>query len=162
MAYKHVNKIEIENARLMGRNFSGVATNMNKEGNRNFCVIIEDQALAQQMIEDGWNVKVRTPKREGDEPYHYIPVAVNFNFHRPPNIVMISGRTRTALTEDMVSCLDKATIKTCDITIRPRVWNDEGDVKAYLEEMYVVVEQSRWERKYAEEEYPCEDETPLY
>lgn len=162
MAYKRVNKIEIENARIMGRNFKGVETRYNKEGNRNFCVIIEDERLAQQMADDGWNIKVRTPRNEGEQPYHYISVAVNFNFHRPPTIVMISGRTRTAITEDMVGCLDSAMIKSCDLTIRPRIWNEEGDVKAYLEEMYVVVEQSRWQQKYAEEEYPCEDETPIY
>lgn len=139
----------VEDAQIIFRNFSGKEGQYNREGDRNFAVIL-DPTVADQMLKDGWNVRTLQPREEGDEPVPYIQVTVNFK-NRPPRVVMITSAGRTNMSEDMVDTLDWAEIKTADLIANGYEWsvNGKSGVKAYLKSLFVTIEEDALERKYA-------------
>lgn len=141
--------IVIEDAQIFYRNFAGKEGQYNQEGDRNFCVMIPE-AIATQMAEDGWNVKLTEIREEGDVPKPFISVTVGYKI-RPPRITMISSTARTSLDEESVEVLDWVNIKTVDLIARGSNWtvNKKSGIKAYLQTMYITIEEDELERKYA-------------
>lgn len=148
MAYKQTNNIMIENARLIFKNFSGEESKFNRGGNKNFCVVL-DHDMAQDLIDEGWNVKYLRPREEGEESTPYLQVTVAYG-NIPPKVIMIAGRNKTLLDSFAISTLDYAEIKNVDLIIRPYHWevNGKQGIKAYLKTMYVEIEQDAFASKY--------------
>lgn len=150
MSDKKVNSAVLENVRLVFRNFSGKEGKYNREGDRNFSVLL-DVDTADAMMKDGWNVKWLKPREEEDEPQAYLQVAVNFN-GRPPRITLVTSRGKTALDESMVDILDWADIMPSDLIVRPYHWevNGKTGVKAYLQSLYAIIREDQLDLKYAD------------
>lgn len=148
MAYKQTNNIIIENARLVFKNFSGEESKFNRRGNRNFCVIL-DNDTAKDLVDDGWNIKYLRPREEDEAPTPYLQVSVAFG-NIPPKVIMIAGKTKTPLDEESIGSLDYAEISNVDLIVRPYNWevNGKTGVKAYLKTMYVEIEQDVFANKY--------------
>jgi hypothetical protein len=140
----------MEGVRIIFRNFSGKEGQYNREGDRNFAVLLDD-ATANAMAEDSWNIKWLKPREddEDDTPQAYLPVSLNFK-GRPPRIVLITSRGRTNLDEDSVDMLDWADIINVDLIVRPYEWtvNEKSGIKAYLQSIYVTIEEDPLEMKY--------------
>jgi hypothetical protein len=146
------NTVLMEGVRIIFRNFSGKEGQYNREGDRNFAVLLDDK-VANDMAEDNWNVKWLRPRteEEGEAPQAYLPISVNFK-GRPPRIVLITSRGRTNLDESQVETLDWVDILNVDLIVRPYEWtvNGKSGVKAYLQSIYVTIEEDPLELKYSE------------
>ncbi len=141
----------VEDATLIFRNFSGNEGMYNPAGSRNFGVIL-DQKTAEKMLKDGWNVKFPDSREEGEERDPYISIQLGFKV-RPPKIVMITSAGRTNLTEETVSVLDWADVRTADLICNGSYWevNGKTGIKAYLKSLFVTIEEDALDLKYAVE-----------
>lgn len=143
--------LQMDDVRIVYRNFSGAGSKYNREGDRNFSVVIDDEDLANKLIEDGWNIKIRPPRDEDDTPFMHLPVKVKFN-DRGPGVYLISGRNKIELDEESVSCLDDIDIAGVDLDVRPYDWEVNGKAgrTAYLHSIQVIQEVNRFAESFDE------------
>lgn len=149
--------VQINDARIVHRNFSGKGSKFNRDGDRNFSIVIPNQEIADVLMEEGWKVKIKAPREEGDMPFMFLPVKIKFN-DRGPRVYLVSGRRPNVLDEEDINLLDDIDIRTVDLDIRPYDWDVNGQTgrTAYLHSIHVVQEIDRFAARYAEEEYPQE------
>ena len=145
--------LQIENAQIIFRNFAGKGSAYNREGDRNFCVVIDDTDYVHFLLENGWNVKSLKPKDEDEAPIYYISVKVNYNSEvAPPKIYRVINGRKTEVGEENVGSLDQDDIQFCDLIINPYFWevNGKTGIKAYLKTAYIVEQPDRFAAKYSE------------
>ena len=156
--------LQIDDARIIYRNFAGRGDKYNREGDRNFAVIIPDvdildsdnefKPLVDVLTSNGWNVKIKPPREDGDTPFMYLPVKVKFN-DRGPNAYLVSGRRMNRLDEDSIRCLDDVDISSVNLDIRPYNWTINGKEgrTAYLQSIKVYQRiDDRFAKEYDEQE----------
>lgn len=145
--------LEITDARIIFKNFSGAASKYNRAGDRNFAVIIPNQDICNELIDAGWGVKINPPREEYDEPFMFLPVKVKFD-NRGPSIYVRSGAgVPTRLNEETVGMLDEIDISSVSMDLNPYDWEVNGKTgrSAYLAAMEVIQNVDRFGAKYAEE-----------
>lgn len=142
--------LQINDAQIKYRNFTGVGDRYNREGDRNFALIISSEEIKDALLDDvneygaAWNVKIKQ-REEGDDPDMYMNVKVKFTAFGP-NIYLKSGDAAPVrLDEDSVECLDHIDIASVDLDIRAYddQINGRGFRSAYLQSIYVVQDFSR-------------------
>ena len=149
--------LQIDDARIIYRNFAGAGSKYNREGDRNFAVIIPENEMADALLAEGWNVKIKPPRDEDEDPFMFLPIKVKFN-DRGPNAYLQTGARMNRLDEESIACLDDVDIISVDMDVRPYDWEVNGKAgrTAYLQSIKVVQEIDRFAARYAEEEYPKE------
>lgn len=130
--------LEINDARIIWPNFAGKGDRFNREGDRNFHLIVPDQETCDALLEDknqygkSWNVKIKPPRDDDDSAFMHMAVKVKFN-SRGPNVYLVPCtkdeyvsrlKDKTApkavpLNEDTIRCLDDISIDSVDLDIRP-------------------------------------------
>lgn len=138
--------LQINDARIIFRNFEGRGDKFNREGDRNFSLVIPTEEIKDALMGDtneygvGWNVKVKDARDEGADPFIHMPVKVKFTAFGP-NVYLKSGNAEPIkLDEDSIGCLDQIDIESVDLDIRAYddTINGRGFRSAYLQSMYVV------------------------
>lgn len=139
----------LEDITIAFRNFAGKEDMYNRQGDRNFAILLESD-VADAMLREGWNVKYLKARDEGDEPQPYIQVAVSYK-NRPPKVCMVTSKSMTYLDEDQVEMLDWVDIETADCTLNPYDWsvNGKAGTKAYLQTLYIKIEEDYLQAKWS-------------
>jgi hypothetical protein len=140
----------VDDARIIFRNFAGVQTKFNREGDRNFALVIETVDDANALIESGWNVKTKPPRDEDDTPLMFLPVKIKFN-DRGPKVYLKTGDRFVELSEDTIDTLDNIDILSVDMDLRPYDWDMPSGLKgrtAYLDGITVHQQVDRFRARY--------------
>ena len=142
--------LQIDDAKIIFRNFEGRGDKYNREGDRNFSLLIEDPDTANALAKNGWNVKIKPGRDEDEGPFMRLPVKVKFTDYGP-NVYLITGDRRNELDEESIGCLDNIDIESVDLDIRPYDWDVNGRTgrTAYLQSMQVVQRIDRFAARYA-------------
>ena len=137
--------LQIDDARIIYRNFAGRGDKYNREGDRNFAVVIPDEETADELTNLGWNIKIKPPREDGDTPFMFLPVKVKFN-DRGPNVYLKTGNVQNKLDEESVGLLDNIDIIGVDLDIRPFDWDVNGKQgrTAYLQSIRVIQDVDRF------------------
>ncbi len=154
MTYAPRDILQIDDARIIYRNFAGRGDKYNREGDRNFAVVIPDEEMAKELTDRGWNVKIKPPREDGDTPFMFLPVKVKFN-DRGPNVYLKTGNNQNRLDEESIGLIDNIDIIGVDLDIRPFDWDVNGKQgrTAYLQSMRVIQDIDRFA---ARDDYPEE------
>lgn len=147
----NVNNINIEGATIIWKNFSGERDKFNP-GKRGFSVVIDDTVMADELRQEGWNVKDRPLQEGADDSEQEWTLPVKLNMNRYTQVWLIVGNHKTLLDENTVSQLDVVDIVNCDISIRPYEWEMNGrtGITAYVDSMYVTIRENKFAEKYAD------------
>lgn len=147
----NVNNINIEGAMIIWKNFSGERDKFNP-GKRGFSVVIDDTVMADELRQEGWNVKDRPLQEGADDSEQEWTLPVKLNMNRYTQVWLIVGNHKTLLDENTVSQLDVVDIVNCDISIRPYEWEMNGrtGITAYVDSMYVTIRENKFAEKYAD------------
>lgn len=145
--------LQIDDCRIIYRNFRGEASKFNREGDRNFAVVVPDDEIKDALIGEGYNVKIKPPRDEDEAPFMYLPVKIKFN-DRGPAAYLQSGRAMRRLDEESIAMLDDIDIMSVSMDIRPYDWEVQGKTgrTAYLQSIKVIQEIDRFAAEFAEEE----------
>lgn len=136
--------------KLLFLNFAGNQTQYNREGDRNFGVLLRPEWV-EEFQERGLNVKWLKPREEQDEPAAWVKVKVNFNSPWPPEVILITERGRTTLDSHTASTVDKADIAYVDLVLNASPYDVNGStgITLYLVTAYITINEDDFERKYS-------------
>lgn len=157
-----IKNIAIKDARIIFRNFAGKGDKFNPAGRRTFAVVLDAES-AQDLSDEGWHVKTRTPKDDDGDPYYYLPVRVSFAVSAPA-MYLVTKKKKNILTEDKVAMLDNAELEKVDLEISPYYWtmpNGESGITAYLKTGYFTIVEDPFYDDYAKYDDPSGEEIPF-
>lgn len=133
------NRIQILNGEIIFKNFRGKANDYNRSGAMKFSVVIDEQYV-EHLKNDGWNVKLYTPRDEKYDPFYYLEMELRYN-HVPPKVFSVLKDKIQELNEDTVGELDYVDISHGDMIINGSKYDVNGrqGTKAYVNKLYVAL-----------------------
>lgn len=135
--------ITIENTRfIFATNFSGdPERDTYGDDSRKANIIIPTKEQADDLAEQGFNVKRTSPKpgeEEGFVPAYFIVVRVSYNSEWPPKVYLVSGNSEPRLLdESTISTLDKIYVTNVNAVLNPYYSERNKTWSLYVKTMYV-------------------------
>ena len=146
-------RLNLENRRVLFPNFRGEKSMYNERGDITFSVLVDDLDEAEELLALGWALKPLTNEDDEVDAYH-LPVKLQFKSRMPPRVfqVFLDDNRKVQLLPDTIEMLDYLPISYVDVDLNPYEWSVQGKsgIKAYCQVMYVVIEETRLDRKYAD------------
>lgn len=153
-------KAFLEGVRLIFKNFKGEAKEFNDAGDRNFGILLEPE-VAEAMKADGWPVKYLKPRPDDEDQNEQAWIKAKIKYPdpatgrgpaRPPKAFLVTSRGKNELDESMVEMIDYANISNVDVSLNPYQYTVRGEsgVTAYVDSIYVTIEEDEFDRKYAD------------
>ena len=148
---------------ILFSNLEGRKEGYDQDGDRKFRLKFNDPELAQQLAEDGWNIRIYTPKNEEYDPYYYMKVVTKFRVdsekvRQDPEIHLVNSKNDILCGPQNMADIDMAfrnhKVVRVDLSVNPYHWNNptigkgEG-VAAYIREMWVEIQDSPFASRYA-------------
>lgn len=162
MAQNRMPNVVLQNVSIIFKNFAGKVDQYNSQGARKFSVVLPPE-VARDMEKDGWNVKWPKVRPDADDPQQdardpHIAVEASYKIFSP-QVTLITGRRRNNLRQDELDILDWADIINVDVVLQPSTYemNGKAGVKAYLQKMFITIEEDVLDKKYADYEDSSSD-----
>ena len=138
--------LEVQGAGIIFKNFSGAPTEFNPAGGKRTFSLVLPKELADDLVEEGWNVRRRAAKDEGDEDMFYTEIVVNMNSNYPPKLHILyryDDREKLVLLDEAsLDELDNNLLSDVDVIIHPfnhgRANSAGATVKGYLKSLYAT------------------------
>ena len=138
--------LSVEGAGIIFKNFSGNPTDFNPVGGKRTFALVLPRELADDLVEEGWNVRRRPAKDEGDDDMLYTEIVVNMASQYPPKLHLLfrngANEKLVQLREDELNELDENLLTDIDVVIHPfthgRANSAGSTVKGYLKSLYAT------------------------
>ena len=138
--------LEVQGAGIIFKNFSGAPTEFNPAGGKRTFSLVLPKELADDLAEEGWNIRRRSAKDDGDEDMFYTEIVVNMNSKYPPKLHILyryDDREKLVLLDEAsLDELDNNLLSDVDILIHPfnhgRSNSAGATVKGYLKSLYAT------------------------
>ena len=134
--------VSIENTRfIFETNFSGDPRRDKFGSDKRYANIIVPEELAEELIDEGFNVRCTDPKDGEYEKTYFVKATVNYDSKFPPRIYLVSGdNPPTLLDSESVCNIDTMYIKNVNV-ILSKYYNAKIDKwSLYVRTMYVEQE----------------------
>lgn len=151
--------IPFQDAEIKYPNFAGRKSQFNRQGDRNFCIVIKDPEEAAELSAMGFNVKEKMPMVNEGDSYWLLQVSLSYHepgsgleFLDPKAYLVVDGKLKP-LTEETIGCIDRLDAECIDITVtagKPYEGRDGNmRVRAWLDSIYVTIANNPVAAKYA-------------
>ncbi len=134
--------ISIENTRfIFETNFSGDPRRDKFGSDKRYCNIVIPEQLAEELIDEGFNVRSTDPKDGEYEKTYFVKATVNYDSKFPPRIYLVSGDNPPALLDSESVCnIDTMYIRNVNV-ILSKYYNAKTDKwSLYVRTMYIEQE----------------------
>ena len=142
----NVQQLTLENVRISFPNFGGKVTDKNKNGSREYNVLL-DPEVGFELAQQGWNVK-KLPTEEEPNNCPYLPITLSNGPIVQPwiKIVLVNNGHGIIVQPDdaeQLALMDGVTTAArANVILSPYHWTVNGNsgIKAYTNKLYIYVD----------------------